>query len=89
MSDFACPNHVPDWNRPSRRYTLVNPFEPPETAKYRPEISLSHLEMSIHLAILRHLTVILATLGSDNTAICHIDESIGGYPDLNTYRNYP
>ena len=80
---------VPDWNPSLRRYPLVNPRKPPETAKYRPEISPVHLEMSIHLAILSHLTRILATFRGPDTAICHIDETIDGYPDLNTVRNCP
>ena len=66
---------------------MVNHLKLPETAKHHPGISLGYLEMSIHLAILRHLTRILATFRSPDTAICHIDETMGGHPDLDTSQN--
>ena len=89
MSYFACPLAVPDKNPSPRRYTLVNPLELPEMAKYHPGITPDHLEISICLAILSHVVLILATFRGPDTAICHIDEAIGGYTDLNTVRNYP
>ena len=68
---------------------MANYLKLPKAAKYHPGISLVHLEMSIYLAILSHLTLILATFRTPDTAICHIDEPMGVYPDLNTSRNCP